>query len=177
MHICLFRWFIGLIFALIVPAFNTFISLRCMFLFIPRFMSWHSFTSPSTICHDRYPCRSGCRFPVRKVFRVGSPQVPSHDFWLVNVIESRAVQHQGTHTHCHYGKHLHGRHHSHRYCRHFAYHLWRRVVNWQAPLPWHPGSAARVLLRWHSPSIPCVALKHDLARCPRPVCIIERHAF
>ena len=108
---------------------------------------------------------------------MGSPLLPTHDVWLLDVIKSWPVQYQGAHTHRHHDKRRSRRQPGHNDFGQYAYHLRYRMVIWQANSPRALDSVARVLLGWRSSSIPCLALKHDLAGCPCPMCTIEHHAF
>ena len=170
------RWFLGLIFAVIVPTFNTVISLRCTWLLYLFRLDCTQFPY-SSLCPYHRPFHSARNVPTRQVLGADTSKLSHLRVRLLIVLESRPVQYKGTCPYRHHGQRPPRRCRDHRYRFCYAYPLRRPVADRQAIPPGIMLPVTRFLFCWHPPPIPRLALKHDLARRPCSLRSAKHHAF
>lgn len=158
-----------------MPAFNVVFMLRCTLLRIPFDFLYSSFCR--SLCHHLRPFSCAHNTSHRQAPGVDSSKISCFRLRLLVLLESRAIHHKGTHSHYHYGQRRRVWCLNHRSYLCFARRLRYQVVNRQEVPPRFTPSNTGLLFRWGPPSIPRLAVEHDLARGPRSLCAAECHAF
>ena len=133
--------------------------------------------SCSPLCpHLRHFFSARCA-PIGQAPRVDSSKVSYFRLRLLVFLESRAVQHKGTHSYRDHGQRRGRGCPDHRCCHCDAHRLWYPVVDRQEIPPGLPYSGIRLLFGWHPPPVSRLALEHDLAGRPGSLLTAKRHSF
>lgn len=97
-----YRWFLGLIFTVLIAGLNQFFTMRCTSY---TAIQSHPVNSAHRSIGPNYrPRRPTCRSPSRETPREDSPTNTLYDLWLYLVTKSRPFQHQRTHPHHRHGQ-------------------------------------------------------------------------